>query len=73
MQAHGAEPTNEELSSATGFTLEQVESLQAAERMPRGLEEPLGKTETGVTVGDTIVDPGAEQAFEQVLDRIEVH
>jgi RNA polymerase primary sigma factor len=69
LQAHGTEPTNEELSDATGFTLAQLESLQAAERTPRGFEEPLGPD---ATVGDKIVDPVAEQAFEQVLDEIEV-
>jgi RNA polymerase primary sigma factor len=73
LQAHGTEPTNEQLSDATGFTLAQLESLQAAERTPRDFEEPLGSDgATGETVGDTIVDPVAEQAFEQVLDEIEI-
>jgi RNA polymerase primary sigma factor len=73
LQAHGTEPTNEQLSDSTGFTLAQLESLQAAERTPRGFEEPLGSAaETGATVGDTILDPVAEQAFEQVLDEIEI-
>lgn len=71
VQANGTEPTNEELSDATGLTLEQLMSLQAAERMPRAIEEPLGAEVSG-TVGDTIVDPGAEQAFEHVLDQIEI-
>jgi hypothetical protein len=30
--------TNDEFSGATGFTLEQLESLQATERRPRGME-----------------------------------
>ena len=39
----------------------------------RALEEPLGAgTETSGTVGDAIVDPAAEQAYEHVLDRIEL-
>jgi RNA polymerase primary sigma factor len=73
LQAHGTNPTNEQLSTATGFTLEQLESLQATERMPRAVEEPLGvEGDTSGTVGDTIVDPAAEQAFERVLDHMEL-
>jgi RNA polymerase primary sigma factor len=73
LQAHGTEPTNEELSGATGFTLEQLESLQATERTPRGMEERLSADEeTTTTVGDRIIDPVAEQAYEQVLDDLEI-
>jgi RNA polymerase primary sigma factor len=73
VHAHGDEPTNEELSDATGFTLEQLESLQATERRPRGMEEPLSTDgEATATVGETIVDPVAEQAYEQVLDDLEM-
>ena len=38
LQAHGHEPTNAELSRATNLTLEQIESLIATDRVPRGLE-----------------------------------
>jgi DNA-directed RNA polymerase sigma subunit (sigma70/sigma32) len=63
LQAHGIEPTNEERSSATGFTSTQLESQQVTERTPRGLEERLSADgETTATVGDTITDPVAEQA-----------
>jgi RNA polymerase sigma factor (sigma-70 family) len=73
LQAHGSEPTNEQLSDATGFTPEQLESLQATERMPRAFEELLRvETETSGTVGDSIVDPLAEQAYERVLDTMEL-
>ena len=73
LQAHGSEPTNEELSSATGLTLAQLESLQATERTPRGIEERLSSDgEATATVGDTIVDPLAQQAYEQVLDDLEI-
>jgi RNA polymerase primary sigma factor len=73
VQAHGTEPTVEQLSCATGFTAAQLDSLQATERMPRALEEPLAaETETSGTVGDAIVDPVAEGAYEQVLDAIEI-
>jgi RNA polymerase primary sigma factor len=71
LQAHRAEPTDEELGRATGFTRAQVASLLAAERPPRAIEEPLGADGDGsVTVGDMVVDPAAERAYDQVLDRI---
>ena len=69
---HGAEPTIEDLSAVTGLTPAQLESLQATERLPRALHEPLrDDAVAGGTVGDTIVDPGAEEAFEHVLDEFE--
>jgi DNA-directed RNA polymerase sigma subunit (sigma70/sigma32) len=53
--------------------LDQLESLQATERRPRAMEEWLtADGETTATVGETIVDPVAEQAYEQVLDDLEV-
>jgi RNA polymerase primary sigma factor len=73
LQAHGAEPTDNELSRATGLTRGQVESLRATERRPRGLEGRFaGDGGTSATVGDSIVDAGAEREYEQVLDRIEI-
>jgi RNA polymerase primary sigma factor len=74
LRAHGAEPTKEQLSSATGLTVEQLERLQATERMPRAIEEPLvTEDNAGGTVGDAIVDPLAEQAFEQVFHQTEIN
>jgi len=73
LRTHGAEPTTAELSAATGLTLSQLESLAAIERRPRAMEEPLSPDGDGaVTIGDTIVDPSAERAYEQVLDRLEI-
>jgi RNA polymerase sigma factor (sigma-70 family) len=73
LRATGVEPTTEELSRATGFTAQQLHSLRATERLPRGIEERLSADAgTVATVGDTIVDPVAEQAYEQVLDEIEI-
>ena len=71
VQVHGAEPTGAELSSATGFTREQLESLQATDLVPRGMEEPLGAEGDGGTIEDVVVDPAAEREYEQVLDGIE--
>jgi RNA polymerase sigma factor (sigma-70 family) len=73
LQAHGCEPTHEELSRSTGLTPGQLESLLAAQRTPLGLEEPLGGEEAmTATVGETIVDPAAAQEYERALDRIEI-
>jgi RNA polymerase primary sigma factor len=72
LRVHGTEPTDAELRSATGFSRAQFESLQAAERTPRSMDERLRTDEeTAVTVGDTVVDRIAEQAYEHVLDEIE--
>jgi RNA polymerase primary sigma factor len=63
VRLNGAEPSDGELSRATGFSRPQVESLLAAERVPSGVDE---------SVNDLVADPGAEQAYEHVLDGIEV-
>lgn len=69
----GAEPTEEELSSATGMPPSQVRSLLVAARSAIGLEEPLGG-DGGVntTVGETVVDPDAELEYQRVLDSMEI-
>jgi RNA polymerase sigma factor (sigma-70 family) len=71
VQSHGADPTIAQLSTATGFTETHLESLQTTERVPHALEEALEGEASG-TFGDTIADPSAEQAYDSVLDRIEV-
>ena len=74
LQRDGREPSTAQLSAATGLAPAQVESLLAAERMPRALEDRLSADDlSGPTVGDTIVDPVAEQAYEKVLDDLEIH
>ena len=70
LRAHGSEPTSEELSHETGFTRSQIDSLTATEQMPRALGEQLGIG--AETVGDMIVDPVAEQAYDRVLDEMEI-
>jgi RNA polymerase sigma factor (sigma-70 family) len=69
----GVEPTTDQLSRATGLAREQIERLRATERTARSLEEPswAGNRSAG-TVGDRIADPTAEQAFDGVLDDIEL-
>lgn len=74
LQRDGREPTTAELSTATGLAPRQVESLLATERMPRGLEDRLSADDpSGPTIGETIADPRAEQAYEKVLDTLEIH
>jgi RNA polymerase sigma factor (sigma-70 family) len=73
LQLHGVEPDPDELSRATGLTTAQLERLQATERTPRSMEEQLrGRDEAAATIGDTIVDPSAEHAYQQVLDAFEI-
>jgi RNA polymerase primary sigma factor len=73
VQAHGTEPTSKQLSIASGLEPAQLERLQATERLPRGLHEPLrGNADASLTVGDTIADPTAERDFERVLDKLEM-
>jgi RNA polymerase sigma factor (sigma-70 family) len=69
---HGSEPTNDELSHATGFTRAQIESLQATERVPRSMEAHLIAADRTATVGDAIADPAAEREYERVLDEMEL-
>jgi RNA polymerase primary sigma factor len=72
-QMHGSEPTIEQLSEATGLTRAQVESLEAAERAPRAIEAQIATgPESPATVGDTIADPAAEHAYQEVLDELEI-
>jgi RNA polymerase primary sigma factor len=74
VQAHGAEPTNAELSRATGLSNEQLEHLLAAERS-RSFQQPLGTADgdaAAATLADTIADAEAERAYEQVLDGIQI-
>jgi RNA polymerase sigma factor (sigma-70 family) len=73
LQMHGVESTIDELSRATGLTPAQLERLQATERTPRSMQEQLTHgDEAAATIGDTIVDPTAEQAYQQVLDAVEI-
>ena len=73
LQASGREPSPAELAAQTGLTREQVESLIAAERTPRPLDDPVAGGEGRVgTLGDLLVDPLAEDEYERVVSRLEV-
>jgi DNA-directed RNA polymerase sigma subunit (sigma70/sigma32) len=73
LRVRGTEPTNAELSAATGLASAQVDSLLATERRALSMEElAAGAGDSAPTVGETIPDPLAEVAFDEVLDGIEV-
>jgi RNA polymerase sigma factor (sigma-70 family) len=73
LQAHGVDPTTEQLSRATGLHRTQVADLQATERVPRSFDEPARREGTSTdAVGDLIADPAAEEAYEIVLEEIEI-
>jgi RNA polymerase sigma factor (sigma-70 family) len=67
------EPSLRELAAASGITTDQLQRLTAADRQPRGLDEPLQTTAgEGATFGDMVRDPRAEEAYEQVASRREI-
>ncbi|MDD7968125.1 sigma-70 family RNA polymerase sigma factor [Actinomycetospora lemnae] len=71
LRRHGTEPTIDELARATGLDRDQVARLLAAARAPRSVEEPGGENRDGA-IAEHVRDAHAEQAFERVLDDIEV-
>jgi RNA polymerase sigma factor (sigma-70 family) len=73
LREHGRGPSVDELAQAANLPRALVGSLLAIERAPRGLEEPLdGGEEAGMTVGDLIRDPIAEEDLEAVMARMEL-
>jgi RNA polymerase primary sigma factor len=72
VQREGREPSNEELAEHTGLAVAQVQRLFAIDRMPRGLDEPLGNgaEDSGGTIGDTVADPTGEDDYDRVVGRI---
>jgi RNA polymerase primary sigma factor len=74
LQRYGTEPITEQISTATGLTRTQVESLRVTDRMARSTDERLIEDDSAsITLGDTIADPRAEQAYQEVLDELEIH
>ncbi len=60
----------QELAAASDLSVEQLQRLTAADRQPRGLDEPLHEiSEGGATFGDLLRDPRAEEAFEELTTR----
>ncbi len=71
---HDAGPSSVRLAAATGLTRERIERLLAVELVPAALEaEPAWSDEDDLPHGHghPLRDPGAEEAFDRVLDRVE--
>jgi RNA polymerase sigma factor (sigma-70 family) len=70
-QAHGAEPSIEDLVEETDLTREQIGSLTATERAPRGLEESFDDEDgSSGRFGDRLADPVSEDEYEHVVERV---
>jgi RNA polymerase sigma factor (sigma-70 family) len=68
----GSEPTRAQLKEQTGFSDDQLDDLLLVERPARSIDEPISAEEGAVgTLGELLVDPLAESAYEDVLDDIE--
>lgn len=65
---HAREPSGQELAAESELTLEQLHRLSVAERPSRGLEEPIDEAtgSGGATFGDTLRDPHAEEAYDEL-------
>ncbi len=73
LQSAGREITTHELSVVTGLPVAHVESLLATDRVPRGIEDRLCTEDPfSPTIGETLADPRAAQAYEMVLDDLEI-
>jgi RNA polymerase sigma factor (sigma-70 family) len=71
-QTHSREPTSAELAAIVGLPRWQVESLFAAGRNARGLDEPVNPERGGGTsLAELIADASAQDGFERV-DRREL-
>jgi RNA polymerase primary sigma factor len=69
-----AEPSSTRLAAATGLTRERIETLLAVELIPVALEsEPAWSDEDDAPHRNRhpLRDPGAEEAFDRVLDRVQ--
>jgi RNA polymerase sigma factor (sigma-70 family) len=65
------EATMGELAEMVGLPRTQIESLICTERTPRGLDEPAGgEAGSGLTVGDLLADPPAEEPYARVPQRV---
>ncbi|MCW2993080.1 MAG: hypothetical protein JWQ18_575 [Conexibacter sp.] len=73
VQRDGRNPSPAELARRTGLELDQVEDLLSTERSPRALDAPAGHHDKDLgTFGDLLVDPLAEDAYEDTLAALEI-
>lgn len=70
-QLHRGEPTFDVLVDETGLSPEHLQRLLAAELRPRGLEERApGSSDAGLTVGELLTDPLAEDEYDGAMTRV---
>ncbi len=68
---HGREPSTAELAAASELSPEQLESLLAADRIPRVLSEPVSLDDwTAGTLGEQIADPVSEDEYQRTIDEL---
>jgi RNA polymerase primary sigma factor len=73
LSEHGYEPTADQLADETGLSHAQVGDLVALDRVPRSIEEPVSGSDGELgAFGELLVDPLAEDAYEQLLDHSEI-
>jgi len=73
LQSHAQEPSTDDLAAATELPREQVQRLQAVDRTPRALEEPIARVDgPATTLEELITDPLAQAESEAVIDRLEI-
>jgi RNA polymerase primary sigma factor len=73
LQRYGREPSLSAIAETIGLARAQVESLMAAERRPRSLEEPVGDDhDAGITLGELLDDRRASEAFDRIPREIEL-
>jgi RNA polymerase sigma factor (sigma-70 family) len=70
-QAMRRELTTTELAQATELTAGHIDSLLAAQHVPRPLDESVRTTQgDGCTLNELLEDPGAEDAFERSITQL---
>ncbi len=73
LQAHGQEPTGDQLAVDTGLTHAQVGELLAIERTPQSMDEPVQGAEGELgAFGELLADPLADAAYARLLDDSEI-
>lgn len=68
----GRTPGRAALAGRTGLSVDQVDALLATDHRPRSLDEPVHDDRELGTFGELLVDPLAEEEYEQVLGAIEI-
>lgn len=71
LQAHGREPSPDELATASGISREQIGRILAAERAPRLLSESIEADDwTAGTLEERISDPVSQDAYDEIIEQL---